>query len=149
MRESFNSFAVQALAAVERDAPACTVAMAKAMGETRIVARVDGAPTVFRCEGASPKIDGSDPGPVEPDEHTALLETTARALVHLLAGRDTLLDAVRSNAVRVRAPSGSAARLFDAMRAFVEGVARSPEATALYERFRRSVDDPMTVGGGA
>jgi hypothetical protein len=141
MPESFNTFAARALHDLERDAPACAIAMATALGDTRIVARVDGETTVFWCEGKRPRLDGRDPGAVEPDERTALLETTSRVLVDLLSGRNTLLSAVKSNAVRIRAPSRASARLFDAMRAFVEGVARSSDATSLYERFRTATDD--------
>jgi hypothetical protein len=141
MPESFNTFVTRALHDLERDAPACAIAMAAALGDTRIVARVDEETTVFWCEGKRPRLDDRDPGAVEPDERTALLETTSRVLVDLLSGRETLLSAVKSNAVRIRAPSSTAARLFDAMRAFVEGVARSSDATFLYERFRTATDD--------
>jgi hypothetical protein len=141
MRESFNTFVRRALDCIEQDAPACAVGMAKALADTRIVARVDEETTVFWCDGCRPRLDDRDPGDVAPDERTALLETTRGALSELLSGGTTLLRAVRSNAVRVRAPSATAARLFDAMRAFVEGVARSRDATSLYEQFQGRSDD--------
>jgi hypothetical protein len=141
MPESFNAFIARALDGIERDAPACATAMAKALGDARIVARIDEETTVCRRDGTRPKVDDRDPGAVPPDERTVLLETTARTLVELLSGRDTLLCAVKSNALCIRAPSSTAACLFDAMSIFIEGVARSSDATSLYECFLRAFNE--------
>jgi hypothetical protein len=71
--------------------------------------------------------------------------TTGRALLALVAGKDELYPAIVANRVRVRAAPRDAERLFDALRWFVEGCARSRAAPALLAAYQRNTEtEPET-----
>ena len=138
MRDPFASFLADSLAAVKRDAAGCADAMAAALGPVVIDVAVDGERTVVYRDGAVRVAD--------PSTHPALagrpivhVATTARTLLDLAAGRDELLPAIVANRIRVRAAMRDAGRLFDVMRLFVEGNARSRAAPALFAEYHRQV----------
>jgi len=131
MPESFAEFLRASVVAVRRDAPACARAAAAALGATAVELTVDGERMVIR---ACPELV------VEPVRDAAAavhVATTAPALFALLDGGDELAPAIVANRVCVRAAAGDAARLFDAMRGFVEGCARSAAAPELLAAYRR------------
>jgi len=133
---TFGTFLAASLAAVQRDAPRCAEAMATAIGPATIALVVDGEQVVVRAqrevtiERMAAELATADP------VHVA---TTGAALLALLEGRDELHPAIVANRVRVRAAARDAEKLFDAMRYFVEGCARSSAAPALFSDFRSRV----------
>jgi hypothetical protein len=135
MPDTFGGFLVASLGAVKRDAPACANAIATALGPAAIELVVDAERMIVR---AGPEVVV---GPVTsdlarrggPPIHVA---TTARALLALIDGEDELYAAIVDNRVRVRAAPRDAERLFDAMRWFVEGCARTSAAPALLAAYR-------------
>jgi hypothetical protein len=135
MAEPFAAFLRASLAAVRRDAAPSARAVAAALGATAVELAVDGERLVVRaCPELVVELAG---GAARPAVHVA---TTARALLALLDGNDELHPAIADNRVRVRAAAGDAARLFDAMRSFVEGCARTAAAPELLAAFRRASD---------
>jgi hypothetical protein len=147
MPESFGAFVAEALEGVKRDAPACAASMARSIGTTRVDVHVDGETIAIWCEGAEIELARREPPYLRTLAATASLTTTSRALLDLLDGRRSLLSAVASNEVRVRARPVDAAGLFDALSRFVEGVARCNGAASSIERFRRHVLDGELLGG--
>src|SRR5262245_55238459 len=136
MPEPFATFLAAALAAVERDAPSCAEAMAAAIGPVTIALVVDGEPVVGRAERqVTLERPSAQPAPAHPVD----VATTGAALLALLDGRDELHPAIVANRVRVRAAPRDAERLFDALRYFVEGCARSSAAPALLAALRSQV----------
>ena len=135
MAEPFAEFLRASLDAVRRDAPLSARAVAAALGATAVELAVDGERMVVR---ACPEVVVEPAGgAVRPTVHVA---TSARALLALLAGGDELYPAIVANRVRVRAAAGEAVRLFDAMRSFVEGCARTAAAPELLATFRRRAE---------
>jgi hypothetical protein len=138
----FHGLLAASLAAIERDAPACARAIAAALGTAVIELVVDGEPVVVH---GGPRVTlapagaGPDGWPGTPGVHVA---TTGPALLALVDGDDELAPAVIANRVRVRAAPGQAERLFDAMRRFVEGCARTTEGPALLAAYRRQAGAP-------
>jgi hypothetical protein len=147
MPDAFGAFLAEALEGVKRDAPACAASMARSIGAARVVVRVDGGTTTIRSDGADVGID-HDLAVDHDADHDVDVTTTSRTLLDLLDGRRSLLSAVTSNAVRVRAHPAEAAGLFDAIGRFVEGVARCADASARVERFRRHVLEANSARGG-
>jgi hypothetical protein len=133
MPDRFGEFLRASLGAVARDAPACARAVAAALGPVTIELVVDGERTLLR-PGLEVVVPVGPPA-ASPEVHVA---TTSGALLALLDGRDELTPAVVDNRVRVRAAPRDAERLFDAMRWFVEGCARSSSAPDLLAEYRRS-----------
>jgi hypothetical protein len=135
MAEPFAEFLRASLAAVRRDAPPSARAVAAALGATAVELAVDDERMVVRaCPDVVVEPTG---GAARSAVHVA---TSARALLALLDGGDELYPAIVDNRVRVRAPAGDAARLFDALRSFVEGCARTPAAPELLAAFRRRAE---------
>ena len=135
MAEPFAEFLRASLAAIRRDAPPSARAVAAALGAAAVELAVDGERVVIRaCPELVVEPAGGAAGPAV---HVA---TSARALLALLDGGDELYPAIVDNRVRVRAAAGDAARLFDAMRGFVEGCARTAAAPELLAAFRRRAE---------
>jgi hypothetical protein len=133
---SFAGFLSASLAAIRRETPASARAIAAALGATTIALVVDGEPLIVRpgpevvVGSCARELARTRP----PQVHVA---TTARALLALLDGEDELYPAVVANRVRVRAAPRDAERLFDALRSFVEGCARTSSAPGLLAGYRR------------
>jgi hypothetical protein len=161
MAERFCHLVTASLAAIDRDAPACARAVAAALGQAVIELVVDGERVTVRGDGvrvaaapAAPAAPaaraaraaraatsaGAIAGPARSDPPRVEVVTTGRALLALLAGRDELYPAILDGRVRVRAAPGDAERLFDALRRFVEGCARSRAAPALLADYQRTVE---------
>lgn len=149
MAERFCHLVTASLAAVERDAPACARAVAAALGRAVIELVVDGERVTVRGDGvrvaAAPAasaatLAGVIAGPVRPDLPRVDVATTGRALLALLAGQDELYPAILDGRVRVRAAPREVERLFDALRRFVEGCARSRAAPALLADYQRTLE---------
>lgn len=138
MPDTFGGFLVASLAAVQRDAPVCARAVATALGAAVIELIVDGEPAILR--GGPEVVVGAAARRLararRPEVEVA---TTARALLALLDGGDELYPAVVDNRVRVRAAPRDAERLFDVMRWFIEGCARTRSAPALLAAYRGHV----------
>ncbi len=147
MPDSFGAVVSEALAGVKRDAPACAASMARAIGAARVLVHVDDETATVACDGEQVELRSGEPAD-GPGAATATLTTSSRVLLDLLDGRRTLLGAVESNALRVRARPADAAGLFDALGRFVEGVARGGDPAAVVERFRRLVRDRERAEGG-
>lgn len=134
MAEPLAAFLGASLAAIRRDAAPSARAVAAALGATVVELAVDGERVVIRaCPELVVEPAGAMPRP------SAEVDTTGRALLALLDGDDELYPAIVDGRVRVRAAAGDAARLFDAMRGFVEGCARTADAPELLVAFRRRV----------
>jgi hypothetical protein len=149
MGESFGGFLADALAGIQRDAPACAAVLASSLAATDVVVRVDGETMTLRTVGGRLElVAGGGDSAADSTRGTARLVTTSGALLGILEGRTSLLCAVKSNAVCVRATPAGAAQLFDALRVFVEGVARSRDSVSAYERFRAQVVGTRWPRGG-
>lgn len=147
MAEAFSSFLAAGLAAVDRDAPACARAVAAALGPAVIELAVDGERVFVRGEGdrvvtgaAAGAAAGAAIEPARSGRPRVDVATTGRALLALVGGKDELYPAIVANRVRVRAAPRDAERLFDALRWFVEGCARSRAAPALLAEYQRSIE---------
>lgn len=138
MPDAFGAFLAASLAAVHRDAPACARAVAAALGPAVIELAVDGERVIVHARGER-VVAGPASEPARPDGPRIDVATTARALLALLGGDDELYPAIAANRVRVRAAPGDAGRLFDALRWFVEGCARSPAGPALLADYQRNI----------
>lgn len=141
MPDPFASFLSDSLDAIRRDAPACAAALAAALDAVVIDLVVDGERTfVYRDGDVRAAAAAMPPTPLaisgRPIVHVA---TTARTLLDLADGRDELLPAIVANRLRVRAAMRDAERLFDVMRLFVEGNARSSAAPGLFAEYQRQV----------
>ena len=139
MRDPFGKFLADSLDAITRDAPACADALAATLGPAVIDLVIDGERTVVyrdrdrvRVTAASTRLSAAG-GPI------VRVATTARTLLDLADGRDELLPAILANRIRVRAAERDAERLFDVMRLFVEGNARSRAAPGLFAEYHRQV----------
>jgi hypothetical protein len=149
MGESFGGFLADALAGIQRDAPACAAVLASSLAATDVVVRVDGETMTLRTVGGRLElVAGGGDSAADSTRGTARLVTTSGALLGILEGRTSLLCAVKSNAVCVSATPAGAAQLFDALRVFVEGVARSRDSVSAYERFRAQVVGTRWPRGG-
>jgi hypothetical protein len=143
MAEAFGSFLAAGLAAVDRDAPACARAVSAALGPAVIELSVDGERIAVRGEGDRVVAGAAAGAAIEPSRSgrpRVEVATTGRALLALVAGKDELYPAIVANRVRVRAAPRDAERLFDALRWFVEGCARSRAAPALLAEYRRNIE---------
>jgi hypothetical protein len=145
MHDSILALVESALADVTVDAPQCATAMAHALDASRLLARVGSETMLARVESGAVRVLPSprDGAP----ETEAFLATTPRALLDLLEGKQRLLDAIRADRLHVRAAAADAARVFDLLRHFVEGVARSRAGASHFDRFRRHVDEQSKLGG--
>jgi geranylgeranyl pyrophosphate synthase len=114
--------------------PALSIALCRALGGS--LAEVLPTASVFELLHNAFLVHDDVEDGAEMRRHVA---TTGGALLALLDGRDELHPAIVANRVRVRAMPRDAERLFDAMRYFVEGCARSSAAPALLEEFRSQV----------
>jgi hypothetical protein len=130
----FAGFLRASLVAMTRDAPACAHAMAAALGATSVALIVDGDPLVVR-PGPEVVVGATPVARLAAEMHVA---TTSPALLALLDGTDELYPAILAQRIRVRAAPHHAERLFDALRFFVEGCARSSSAPALLAAYRRA-----------
>jgi len=147
MAEIFRSFLTAGLAAVHRDAPACARAVAAALGPAVIELAVDGERALVRRDGdrvvafaaTDPAIDLAA-ARARSGQPRVDVATTGRALLALIGGEDELYPAIVANRVRVRAAPRDAERLFDALRWFVEGCARSRAAPALLAEYQRNIE---------
>jgi hypothetical protein len=139
MGSAFLEFLVNALASVRRDAPACAAAMARALGPTGVIVEVSGEVVAIASspDGLAAMAIASDG--VGRDPARPRLSVGARTLLELVDGEHELLPTVLANALRVRAAAADAARLFDAVRLFVEGCARSGAAVEQLSVYRAQV----------
>ena len=139
MAEAFSSFLAAGLAAVHRDAPACARAIAAARGPAVIELAVDGE-RVAGCGEGGRVVAGAAIERARSGRPRVGVVTTGRALLALVGGQDELYPAIVAGRVRVRAAPRDAERLFDALRWFVEGCARSRAAPALLAAYRRNIE---------
>jgi hypothetical protein len=135
MRDAFARLVRDCLAAIEREAPAASRALAERLGPTAIELVVDDE-LVF-VEAGEGRLEVKDTASPWPRVH---VRATGRALLDLVDGEDELVAAVLANRLRVRAAPRDASRLFDAMRLFVEGSARAPGAWAALARYRQGAN---------
>jgi hypothetical protein len=145
MAERFCHLVTASLAAIDRDAPACARAVAAALGRAVIELVVDGERVIVRGDGVrvaaqAATLAGAIAGSARSDPPRVEVVATGRALLALLAGRDELYPAILDGRVRVRAAPRDAERLFDALRRFVEGCARSRAAPALLADYQRTIE---------
>jgi hypothetical protein len=145
MPDSIAAIVNAALADVTVDAPGCAEAMACALESSWVLARVGEDALLARVDGGCLCVQPA--GPIGEREPDVFLASTPRALLAVLEGTDALLDAIRADRVRVRAAATDAARLFELLRHFVEGVARSRDGASHLDRFRAYVDEPSASGG--
>ena len=137
MPDTFGGFLVASLGAVKRDAPACANAIASAIGPAGIELVVDAERMVVHAGPEIVIVVGPAASDLARRGGLAIhVATTARALLALIDGEDELYAAIVDNRVRVRAARRDAERLFDAMRWFVEGCARTSAAPALLAEYR-------------
>jgi hypothetical protein len=146
MPDTFGELLVASLAAVRREAPACARALAAALGSTRIELAVDGERMIVRA-GPEIVVGAAAHELARSGRPEVVVATTARTLLALLDG-DELYPALVDNRVRVRAAPRDAERLFDAMRWFVEGCARTRSAPALLASYRARSGTEQPDGRG-
>jgi hypothetical protein len=145
MGEPFVDFLQTAIALVKRCAPFCADAMASALAATRLVVHLEGERCAVLVDGGSVRAHSAPEASLEPGADQAVLSTTSKTLLELVDGAG-LLDLVTSNRMRVRATPECAARVFDTLRLFVEGCARSPEIDPVLAAFRAQVESSSSRG---
>ena len=138
MRDPLARFLTDSLAAIRRDAAPCADALAAALGPVVIDLVVDGDRTVVYRHGAV-RVAAASTRLALTGRPIVCVATTARTLLDLVDGRDELLPAILANRLRVRAAMRDAERLFDVMRLFVEGNARSSAAPGLFAEYQQQV----------
>lgn len=134
MPSSLPSLLDRALSSVD-ETPFCREALRQALGDVIVAVQIDGQRCWLRC-GAT-RVDVLT---TAPDTLGNAVCVTSRGVdvLDVLDGRLELLQALRSNTLRVRGASDAAARSFTALKYFVEGCARSSKGPQLLLEFRNS-----------
>ena len=122
-----------AFATLARESPVHARLLRERLGGCRIAFTVDGDRMTTRGDARLP---APDPTTDHPDLH---VDTDARTVLALLDDRITLLDAIRTGALRARGPRDAVTRAEAAMRVFIHGLVRCPSAPELLRRFRNTV----------
>lgn len=136
MPDSLSSFIERALTLVG-ETPFCADALREALGELVVGVEIEGESCWLRRDRQS--IDVLTTAPIAHGRMVRVL-TTGAALLEVLDGHVELSSALRRNTVRVRATTHAAARLFMALKCFVEGCARSSRGPQLLLEFRNRYD---------
>lgn len=133
----------QALALLQADAPAAYFRVLGELDGLAVALRVDDEPFSVRSTPAGLQVEGDAPG-----HHAAApieLHTSRRAIVALIDGDLSLLDAVLARQLALRADVRVLDRIARAGRAFSEGALRSRRMRALLDDFRAPPPGPRAA----
>jgi hypothetical protein len=133
-----RGFIERAIALVQRDAPRCAAGVADALGPIGIAIVIDGEPALIRAPAGQLTVASPDSGGGR-GEVIVEVVTRGEVVLDLVDGADELLPVILANRVRVRTPPEHAYRLFEVVKLFVEGCARSAGGPALLDEFRTHV----------
>jgi hypothetical protein len=129
MGDRFGDILTRGVEAVTHDAPPCAEMMSRALRPIPLELIVDGQSHVLTVDGERIQVAPSVGITTVPSR--IRVTTTSAEVLGLLDGDDEILPAIVANRVRVTAPYQHVHRLFEVLRAFVEGCARSSSAAEL------------------
>lgn len=142
---SFAGFVRRALEAIRAEVPWAHDALRGALSGRTTLLVVDGEPATVRATPGHRSGAAQAPGievvaaRVEPD---VLCTTTSRAIVDLVGGRNTLLDAVLSDRVELLGEVSALVAFHDALSLFLHGAVRARAFEGLLQEFKTRVQDP-------
>ncbi len=120
----------RALAVLERDELRAFTHLSEALGRLRLVMDVDGER--FRVIGGGrPRIEIDDASPAE-----VRVTTVRAAIVDLIDGETSFLDAVLARRIRITGDSFDLLQVARAQRAFTEGAVRARRLRPLLDELR-------------
>ena len=120
----------QALDGLRGGCPGAHAAMARRLGGSTVRLSVDGETFDVRVERGSPRV-------CQPDGDASVSIRTSRATVHaVLAGRRTLVDAIRADELSAVGRLPDLVSLLAALEAFVHGAIRCDAIARLYHNFQ-------------
>jgi hypothetical protein len=122
-----------ALTLLQADAPAAYFRILAELDGLAIALQVDDEPFAVRCTRHGLQLES---GTRDGDALPVALQTSRRAIVALIDGEVSLLDAVLARQLALRAEVRVLDRLARAGRAFAEGALRSRRMRALLDDFR-------------
>ena len=125
---TFFQFLDAALEALRAETPKAYTLLLRALAPTGLLLRVDGETQVLAVVQGKHRLSTRGTAPVS-------LRTARAALVELLEGRRTLLDAVLDDSIEIRGTPEQVAALHDALVAFFAGSVRSRSLPALLSSY--------------
>lgn len=128
--ERFGELARRSLDILAREHPQAHAALARRLAGLAAALRIDGERVILQVEAGVPVIStGAAEVEVE-------LRATRRALLRLLDGEASLLDAVRDGSVALSGGIGALARFHDALLDYLRGAVRCPSFPPLLDDLR-------------
>ncbi len=134
---SFAGFVRRALDAIRAEVPWAHEALRGALSEWTTLIVVDGEPAAVRV-GKAPGIEVA----AERAGSDVVCVATSRAIVDLIEGRNTLLDAVLSDRVELAGEVSALVAFHDALSFFLHGVVRARACEGLLQEFQTRVQGP-------
>lgn len=128
---SFAGFVRRAVDAIRVEVPWAYEALLGALGGFTTTVVVDGEPATVRAAPLEIVVDALD------GASDVRCVTTTRAILRLIGGDDTLLDAVQSDRVFVLGGVDAILVWHDVLEAFLHGAVRAREFDVLLAEFRR------------
>lgn len=141
---SFATFVRRALDAIRAEVPWAHEALRGALSGRTTLVVVDGEPAAVRTtpgdrSGAGQAVDIEVLSRrLEPD---VVCTTTSRAIVDLIRGRNTLLDAVLSDRVELTGDVSALVAFHDALLLFLHGAVRARAFEGLLQEFQTRLHD--------
>jgi hypothetical protein len=127
---SFASFLARSLTLLERELPWGYAAVCRALGEREVLIEVDGEKTPVMATGSVLRVERSSRAPV------VECRTSRRAIVDLVDGKMTLVEAVESELVWLSGTVDDLLAFHDGLMAYLGGAVRSPSFVGLLGEFR-------------
>lgn len=133
---SFAGFVRRALTAIRAEVPWAYDALGKALSGRTTLLLVDGEPAAVRADAKAGIEVGEARG-----ESDVVCTTTSRAILDLIRGRETLLEAVLSDRIELRGEVDALLAWHDALEMFLHGAVRARAFEGLLKDFQARVDD--------
>lgn len=129
MKPEFRPFLARSLEVLASQAPAAYAGLERALAGHPIRLEVDGQRSVLSFEGSRHRL-------AEEGEAHTLLRTDRAAILDLVAGRISLVEALRSERLWLQGHPSRLARLDEALRIYLAGAVRAPAFGALLSAYR-------------
>jgi len=129
-RPEFREHLAAALGALARDVPLAHAELTRALDGMSIRIEVNGRACGVRCSGGAHAFDAN------PASCDAEVTTDAATILDLADARVSLVEAIRSDRLRVQGPAAAVARFDRGLGAFLAGAVRSPAFPALLDDLR-------------
>lgn len=129
MRPEFHPFLERSLEVLASQAPAAYAALEGALAGLPLRLEVDGRSSVLSFEEGRHRLAGDG-------ESRVLLRTDRAAILDLVAGRISLVEALRSERLWLQGRPAHLARLDAALRLYLAGAVRAPACAVLLSAYR-------------